>query len=52
MVLSNGHIIKAKTSSVFVRVEIDNSLRWKQIVKWIKIKAIMTIFAPYTLPDL
>ncbi len=44
LVMSDGHTIKAKTSGVFLEVEIDNILRMKQYVKRIKIQATMSIF--------
>ncbi len=44
-ILSDSHIIKAKTSDVFLIVEIDNGLRWKQHVKQINMEATMSITA-------
>ena len=45
LILSDSHTIKAKTSGVLLGVEIDNSLRWKQHVERIKMKATTSISA-------
>lgn len=45
LILSDSHTIKAKTSGVLLGVEIDNSLRWKQYVERIRMKATTSISA-------
>lgn len=44
LVMSDSQTIKAKTSGVFLEVEIDNILRMKQYVERIEMQATMSIF--------
>lgn len=45
LILSDSYTIKAKTSGVLLGVEIDNTLRWKQHIERIKMKATKSISA-------